>query len=527
MNTLVHLATILLVVSSLGCESNGHGATHGHDHGHDHGPERPAEVVTHFTPQTELFVEYPALVVGEESPFAAHLTWLSDFRPVTSGRVSILLADNDGASQRFEVGEPIVPGIFRPVARPQTAGRYDLAILLDAGDRSDRHELGQVTVYGSAHDAVHGAEEEESTRSSDISFLKEQQWQAEFGTAAVEERTLRASLVANGILRPRQDGEVRVSAPVSGRLVTSGQSFPRVGMEVTRDQVLAEIAPRLGSEADLASLELAVSQAQLGLHHAERELERLEDLYKQGAVPAKRRIEAQHNEAAAQAAFAAAESRLAQYHGTQRATGGDASGRIALRSPIAGTIVQVSGTPGAFLEEGQELFYVIDLNRLWLEVQIPEADIGRVRDTTGAWFEVDGFDQRFEVDPESGGRVVSLGGVVDPQRRTVPLVLELPNPDRALRVGMFARVRVLTGESRRGVVVPVSAVVDEDGRDVVYVQAGGESFERRFVRLGIRDGEFIQALEGLQPGERVVTTGAYLVRLAAASTSLPAHGHAH
>jgi len=527
-NTIVGLIAAVLVTTTLGCQSNGQGANHGHGHGHGHeDAERPAEVVTLFSASTELFVEYPALVVGKESPFAAHLTWLSDFRPVASGRVSVVLAGADGAEERFEVGEAIVPGIFRPVARPKAAGKFTLTIELDTGHKSDRHDLGQVTVYRTVHGAAHASEEDDADQSGGISFLKEQQWQVDFGTAPARARVLRASLVANGVLRPHRDGEVRVSTPASGRLVTSGERFPWIGMEVERDQVLVDIAPRLAGDTDLASLELAVSQAQLSLDHAESELDRLEALYKEGAVPAKRRIQAQHHEAAARAALAAAKSRLAQYHGTQRATGGQAAGRIAVRSPIAGTVVQVSATPGAFLEEGEELFYVVDLERLWLEVQIPEADIGRVRGTTGAWFEVEGFDRRFEVNPETGGRIVSLGGVVHPRRRTVPLVLEIPNPDRALRVGMFARVRVLTGQSHGGVAAPISAVVDEDGRDVVYVQSGGELFERRFVKLGIRDGAFVEVLRGLDAGDRVVTDGAYLIRLAAASTSLPAHGHAH
>jgi len=522
----VRLATTMCVLASLGCESNGPGA--GHDHGHRHGAEqRPTEAVTHLTARTELFVEYPALVAGEESPFAAHLTWLSDFRPVNSGRVTVALVGDDGTAQRFDAPDPVVPGIFRPVVRPQAAGELALTIELQTGDGLDSHELGRVTVHKTANEAVHAAARAATGQSNEISFLKEQQWQADFATEPAAERVLRASLIANGMLRPRQDGEVRVSAPAAGRLVTSGENFPWVGMEVERDQVLAEIAPKLGGEADLASLELAAAQTKLSLEHAESEVARLEDLYRQGAVPAKRRIAAQHEEAAARAALEAAESRLAQYYGTQRATGGEASGRVAVRSPIAGTVVQVSGTPGAFLEEGRELFHVVDLDRLWLEVQIPEADIGRVRDTTGAWFEIEGFDRRFEVDRATGGRIVSLGGVVDPRRRTVPLVFELPNPNRALRVGMFARVRVLTGESNGGVVVPVAAVVDEDGRDVVYVQTGGESFERRFVGLGIRDGAFVQVLKGLAAGDRVVTDGAYLIRLAAASTSIPAHGHAH
>jgi multidrug resistance efflux pump len=76
-----------------------------------------------------------------------------------------------------------------------------------------------------------------------------------------------------------------------------------------------------------------------------------------------------------------------------------------VRSPITGTIARVDVAPGAFVEEGQKLFHIVDLDRLWLEVQIPEANIGRVQGTTGAWLEIESLSQPFDVSPETGGRV--------------------------------------------------------------------------------------------------------------------------
>ena len=183
--------------------------------------------------------------------------------------------------------------------------------------------------------------------------------------------------------------------------------------------------------------------------------------------------------------------------------------------------------PGTFVEEGQELFHVVDTKRLWLEAQVPEALVGRVRKTTGSWFQVDGFDEAFTVSDETGGRVVAFGSMVDPETRTVPLVYEFENPQSQLPVGAFARVRVWTGEKDSGPAVPVSAIVEEGGLDVAYVQITGESFERRVVRVGSRDRGYVRILEGVVPGERVVTRGSYLVRLAGSSSSIPAHGHAH
>jgi len=92
---------------------------------------------------------------------------------------------------------------------------------------------------------------------------------------------------------------------------------------------------------------------------------------------------------------------------------------------------------------------------------------------------------------------------------------------------MFAKVHVLSGQEVKGLAIPVSAVVDDGKQEVVFVLASGEAFERRPVRLGVRDGDWVQVLDGLASGERVVTRGAWQVRLAAAGGTLPASGHVH
>ena len=75
--------------------------------------------------------------------------------------------------------------------------------------------------------------------------------------------------------------------------------------------------------------------------------------------------------------------------------------------------------------------------------------------------------------------------------------------------------------------VPESAIIDDAGRPVVFVQKGGETFLRRPVKLGVRNGGIVQVLEGVSPGDRVVTKGAYLIRLSTMSSAVPAHGHVH
>lgn len=533
MRCMIRLALALVLLSACTDDhehgSVGHGDDHehgdpgrGNEEAHGHGPG--ALTFTRWTDHTELFVEFPPLVVDKESPFAAHLTRLPDFRPVDTGTVTVVLSGGGIADEHFVVASPSAPGIFRPVAKPSHAGTRKVTIHLASTDLDDVHDLGEMVVFADVHAAAVAASEEEPDTGGQISFLKEQQWPIDFATEEVTRRTLRPSLRMNGTLRARADGEVWVTAPVSGRLAGLGDAFPRIGMSVERGDVLALVAPRLGPESDVASLDLAVKHAELELEQARRERKRLDGLLVDGAVPERRALEARNAEQQAEAHAQAALRRLRQHRAVQEAGQQQLTDGTAVAAPIAGTVAAVKAAPGQFVDDGENLFHLVDLDRLWLEVRVPEANIAELLDPGGAWFEVQGFGDVFEAPAD---RVVAMGGVVDDATRTVPLLFEVDNPGPILRVGMFARTHVLTGSPLDALALPVQSIISDGGIDTVYVQVEGESFERRIVRLGVRDRHHVEALSGVSAGDRVVTRGAYAVKLAAAGTQVPAHGHAH
>lgn len=501
------------------------GAEHGHGSLVAHGHEVGAIAITHFTDETELFVEFPPLVVGEEAPFAAHLTRLSNFLPVDKGRLTVTLSGGGIPEEQFQVDAPSIPGIFRPVARPVNAGRRNLSLSLSSDSMSVTHDLGAFTVYPD-HEEAAAEQPHEEEDNSEIPFLKEQQWKVDFATAAAESRVLRPSVHATGIIRARSNGEALVSAPVAGYLVP-GASFPRLGDPVSSGDPLAVVAPRVAGEVDVASLELEVERARSRLELAERERSRIADLVAQEAAPQRRLNEAENAERVARAEADAALNRLNQFHRNVGTTSDSATAAFTVRTPVSGTVADIRVAAGGFVEQGQAMFHVVDTQRLWLEANVAEVDVGRLGNVKGAWFQVDGFDRSFEISPNSGGQLVAQGSVVDPISRTVPVVFEFGNGDNRLRVGMFAHVHIWAGEEVEGVAVPVESLIDEAGHDVVYVMTGGESFERRVVRLGIRDGDYVHVESGIEAGERIVTRGAYLVRLAAASPAEAGHGHAH
>ena len=513
---LVAALPLLFLLSACGekkpaVDDHGHGVANAAtpDKHADHGGG--GEKVTHFTDKTELFVEFPSLVVGQSATFVTHLTQLADFKPLAKGQVTVVLSGGQLPEERFVAEVSAVPGIYRPAVTPKAAGERELTLIIESALGPLKHELGPFTVFANhqAAEAEHHEEDEDG-----IAFTKEQQWKIDFAMVEAVTGVARASVAATATIKAQPDGEAQLVASTAGIVRPSG-AFPRVGQSVKKGQVIATLAPRLGGEIDQASLEAGASKARIALEQAKRERERMESLFKDEAIAEKRLLEARTNEKLAQAELDAAVARATQ-------TSGGAG--IALRAPIDGTIADVTVAAGAYVAEGAPLFHLANTARLWLEARVPESDIGRLGTPTGASFTVDGFDRPFKLDGKSG-RLIAVGGVVDAATRTVPVIFEFANPANTLRLGMTAKAQIFAGAGKASVLIPASAVQDESGTQVVYVQAGGESFERRLVQTGTRDGEMIAVTAGVEPGQRVVSQGAYLIRLSTSKTGPSGHGH--
>lgn len=523
---LFHFPILAAVIALQSCghdhdhESGQHdhqaGTVHDEQGGHGHGG---GIVITHFTDKTELFVEFQPFVVGEQSQFAAHFTRLSDYGPVGQGEVTVRLSGGGRPDETFSAGPSATPGIFTPVAVPRHAGSRQLQFELATPDFTTVHHVGEVRVYPD-QESMHQAHRDSEEPAGRISFLKETQWQVDFRVEPVPVRELHASVPATGILRGTADGEARVTALSSGRLVFPNKRLPHIGRTVKTGEILAYIVPQASGDRDVAALRGELARAEAAFELAVSERKRLQGLFDQGAVPRKRVEAARTGEKIARADLEAARSRLETLSGTAESAG------VAVRAPIDGTIAGISTGAGQHVESGDALLHIVRTDRLWLEARVSESDSLKLKNPDGAWFTTEWLDQPVTI-TEDNGRLVAAGRTVDPVTRTTPVIFEFTNPGGELRVGMHVMARVRTGETVRAPAVPVNAIVDDQGQKVVYVMAGGESFERRIVRTGVRDGDYIQLLSGVEDGEWVVTEGAYLIALAAAGPAEAGHGHAH
>ncbi len=511
------------VAALVGCEGHAHDKAEPGG-GAAAGDELPGQSVTLWTTRTELFMEHKPLIVGNEVGFAAHVTEMPSFKAVTDGAVTLTVKMADGSTLTGRADKASSPGIFRPTVKPTAAGSCQASMTIEGPQLQDSFAVGPCQVYPDARAAIAalGGEEEAGGR---ITFLKEQQWKTDFATAPAEDRDLQAGVRANGEIRPVAGKEARLTAASPGRALVTDPA-PILGMPVKKGQVLATIAPRLAAGGDRASLEAEVQAARAELGAAEAQLARAERLFAEQAVPQRTVEDAGTRVSVARARLSGATGRLEQYSAGATGTGGGGRGAFQVRSPIDGTLVKVDVASGQTVEEGQELLRVVDLERVWLVAQVFEPDIPKIEGARSAWFVIEGYPQPFTVD-ESNGKLVTIGSVIDPQTRTIPVIFELDNEDGRLRIGHYAKVSIATGAPQRALAIPDTAILDEGGKSIAYVMVEGEAFERRPLTVGIRSNGWVQILEGIEAGERVVTKGGYEIKLASASGAIPVHGHAH
>jgi hypothetical protein len=366
MTTVIKYIAWSLVLVLAAC---GQTDTDGHDHAgtaHQDHDDEPTLVYTNYTDKTELFVEFPPLVVGRSSVFAAHVTRLADFQALTAGTLDVDLQRSGKSIARFRVKEPARAGIFTPSVVPRAAGAFELMITVESGELRATHRLGTVTVFQDAAAVTLP----DAPEDGEITYLKEQQWVNPFAAVAIGQRPLRPS--------------------------------------------------------------------------------------------------------------------------------------------VAGTATVAAGDSTA-------------TRRLY--IRVPELAAGDLRQVSGAWFK-QGDDIQI-LDTAHGARVAQVGSAVDPVSRTVLVVIEYPVERGPALIGASLTAHVYMQTAKPRLAIPATAVIDDGGRPVVYVQTSGESFTRRAVELGIQDGSWIEIISGVQAGERVVSAGAYYVKLASAGGDEIGHGHAH
>jgi RND family efflux transporter MFP subunit len=460
-------------------------------------------------------MEYPPLVAGESERAAIHLTDLADFSPVADGEVIVAMRGENGDVLEFRGGASR-PGVFGVDLDVAKAGNYDMTLRIESAAVQDVHELGEVTVY-----LLMAPTLEDEGHDDGISFLKEQQWTLDFGTTAVAERGIRPAVTVRATVEPRSGGDVVLTAPVPGRIDPTTR-VPVPGTSVESGTVLARIAPRASSLRDGAGLRASLVEAEQAHRLAVQDRDRAARLVAARAVPARRLEEAEATLAASTAALQASRERWNHFGALSDPTGDDASATmLAVVAPFEGVVSEVQFTAGGSVDESAPLLRIVDPDDVYVVGVVPESAATALNAVEGGELVLA---RRASVPL---GAPLATAPMIDPVTRTSSIRFALDNREVGLRIGQSAQVRLFIGGESEVTAVPESAIVDDAGVAVVFIQTGGETFERRPVQLGNRAEGYVTVLGGVTRGERVVDRGAYLVRLASMTDQAPGHGHVH
>jgi membrane fusion protein, heavy metal efflux system len=187
-----------------------------------------------------------------------------------------------------------------------------------------------------------------------------------------------------------------------------------------------------------------------------------------------------------------------------------------LTAPIAGVVVDRQVGPGQYLQAGSgtPIFTIADPSSVWLLANVREADAGLVKLGQSVEVRVLAYPKR-----TFKARVTYVAALVDSATHRLPVHAEIENRDGALKPEMFASFRILTGEASESPAVPEAAVVYEGNAAHVWVVAGADLLSLKSIRTGRSNDGFIEVLDGLRPGDRVVTKGGLFIDQAAAPAS--------
>ena len=331
-------------------------------------------------------------------------------------------------------------------------------------------------------------------------------------TAPVRSDTSVGTITVPGTIMSDAYHDTKVHALVGGIVRRVGVEL---GQPVARGERLGVIFSNELAEAQMKYLSM---QAMLTADH--QKLDRTEKLAAIGAASRQELEEITATHHARETEVAAARQRLLllglapeQVRALRDAA--QVVSEVTVTAPSEGLIVARTVNPGQVVGAGQELFVVTDLSTVWVIGDLYEKDFGSVRVGSEATVTVPAAPRE-----TLRGRVAYIDPRVDAATRTAKVRVEVPNRGGDLRLGMYVSVSFQAGMGERRTLVPKSAVQMLGERAVVYVPVpdGANRFAERQVRLGLGVGELVQVLEGVTPGERVVTEGSFLLRAEAAKT---------
>jgi membrane fusion protein, copper/silver efflux system len=317
-----------------------------------------------------------------------------------------------------------------------------------------------------------------------VSLSTTQRVIANVATIESKLQTLNKEINAVGIVQFDQSRQAKVTAWISGRI--DKLHVNSVGALVSKDKPVAEVY----------SPDLIATQQEYLLAVKSR------DQLKSSPIPSI----AQNGDGLVASAkqrlmlFGVKEQQIAELE-----KAGKPNIRLPIYTPLSGVVIEKMVQQGQYINTGEVLFNIADLSKVWVEIEIFDNEVPFVR--IGQQVEIR---SAVEHGMKFNGKISYVYPFHDPKTHTVKARVEMPNPRQLLKPDMFVNA-IIRVPLTRGIVVPITAVIDTGKRQVVWVETAAGVFEPRDVQIGERTDELVQIISGLKSGEKVAVSGAYLI----------------
>ncbi|MDR3252420.1 MAG: efflux RND transporter periplasmic adaptor subunit [Tannerella sp.] len=374
----------------------------------------------------------------------------------------------------------------------------------DHADKDAHEGHDHSTGHDSHAEASHDHAEASHEHADEIVFTEAQAKAVGLETEEVRPGAFSQVIKTGGQIRASQGNESAIAATVSG-IVSFAEASLTEGAPIKAGETVAVISSKNMADGDLQV------KIQTEYETALKAYQRAETLVKDKIISAKDFEETRLRYETARAAYEAQSSR-------RTAEG------VRLTSPVKGYVKNCPVGQGEYVVAGQTVAVITQNKRLQLRAEVPESHFKALKNVNSAHFKLS-YDEAVYKLSMMNGRLLSVGQTSGESSYYIPVTFEFDNTGEILP-GAYCEVYLLTAPDEGVISVPLQAVTEEQGLYFVYLRIEQDAYRKQEINTGMSDGERVQALSGLQSGDRVVTKGAYQVKLAANAGIIP-EGHSH
>ncbi len=352
--------------------------------------------------------------------------------------------------------------------------------------------------------AGHNHESEETKHSDEIIFPKAQAAKTTFEVREIQPASFNQVVKTTGQVLAAPGDEAVIVATSNGVVSFSSNKLTE-GTKVQKGQSLFQISSKNIAEGDYYTKVKATYEA------AKANYDRAEALVKD-------KIISQKEFESTKLEFENAKTAYNAVSNNKTAKG------VSVNAPINGHMKNILVKEGEYITVGQPLATVSQNQRLVLRAEVSQRYYNAMQSVKSANFKTP-YDNKVYSLEDLNGRLLSFGKTSNENSFFIPVSFEFDNKGEVIP-GSFVEVYLISSPIENTLSIPVSALTNEMGIYYVYVQIDEEGYRKQEVALGANNGKEVQIIKGLHPGDRVVTQGAYQVKMASASGAIP-HGHSH